>query len=174
MSSIWTARTYGPTEIGISLWVSGDTAQRHCSTRHTTYNTLSLSLCALPLSPYLHPYSRTPHITLSLFPSLSLSLKDGVHKVDDTSGETDGDTQKLLRTQDASYLHLKRGTERKQVEKLQSELHFLQSGPVAGRKHTIFVDDNEGAAAFDPAEHFDTDKSLVSRAYVATCSSVFG
>ena len=147
-----------------------DTAQH--ATQHTILSLSRSVPCHFPRICILTHAHRT--YTLSLFPSLSLSLKDGVHKVDDTSGETDGDTQKLLRTQDASYLHLKRGTERKQVEKLQSELHFLQSGPVAGRKHTIFVDDNEGAAAFDPAEHFDTDKSLVSRAYVATCSSVFG
>ena len=55
-------------------------------------------------------------------------------------------------------------TERKQIERLKGNLHFIGvgSGP---NSHTIFLDTAQDAVAFDPAKHFDTDPSLVGRSF---------
>lgn len=52
---------------------------------------------------------------------------------------------------------------RQRAEKIQEELHFL-TGERMG-KHTVFVDEDEEAEAFDAAEHFDTAPELMDRAF---------
>lgn len=52
---------------------------------------------------------------------------------------------------------------RQRAEKLQEELHFI-TGERMG-KHTVFVDEDEEAEAFDAAEHFDTAPELMDRAF---------
>ena len=99
-----------------------------------------------------------------LFHTTCIYLQSGIHQVLDETSAVDGDVEKLMRTQSAAYLHMKRGAERSKVDKLQSELHMLQDKP--GNKHTIFVENEEELDTFDPAEHFDTDTSLVSRTCV--------
>ena len=48
-------------------------------------------------------------------------------------------------------------------QRLQSELHCL--GAAAPQQHTVFVDDDSQAAAFDPEAYFDTDAALLSRTF---------
>ena len=88
--------------------------------------------------------------------------KRGVHQ-DEVKNLT-GDEIRAMNASDAAYLTTKRQEERNQIERLKSRLHFIgeTSGP---KSHVIFVDDEESAAAFDPAEHFDTAPELVGRAY---------
>ena len=51
-----------------------------------------------------------------------------------------------------------------QIAKLESSLHFLRDGP-SQNKHTIFVDDAEEVANFEPAAYFETAPELADRAY---------
>jgi U3 small nucleolar RNA-associated protein 11 len=49
------------------------------------------------------------------------------------------------------------------VERLKGELHFLVDQP--RNTHTVFVDEEAEATAFNPAQHFDTAPELAARAY---------
>ena len=49
------------------------------------------------------------------------------------------------------------------VERLQQSLHLIGAPPA--NRHTVFVEDAEEAAAFDPATHFDTAPELLGRAF---------
>ncbi len=57
------------------------------------------------------------------------------------------------------------------MERLRASLHFTGAaadgvGPSAsGRRHTVFVDSGEEAAAFSAAEFFDTPAELLGRAF---------
>eukprot|EP00002_Diphylleia_rotans_P004652 TRINITY_DN13532_c0_g1_i1.p1 TRINITY_DN13532_c0_g1~~TRINITY_DN13532_c0_g1_i1.p1 ORF type:complete len:257 (+),score=81.94 TRINITY_DN13532_c0_g1_i1:50-820(+) len=67
---------------------------------------------------------------------------------------------------DANYIMLQKTKEDKKVEKMKEELHFAAAASESSeRKHTIFVEDDEEAATFDPAKHFDTHPSLLNRAF---------
>ena len=48
-------------------------------------------------------------------------------------------------------------------ERLQNSLHFL--GAAKPSNHTVFFDEDEEAAQFDPAEHFDTPAELLGRTH---------
>lgn len=49
------------------------------------------------------------------------------------------------------------------MERLAGSLHLI--GAPAANRHTVFVDDEEQAQAFDPAAHFDTAPELLGRQY---------
>lgn len=49
------------------------------------------------------------------------------------------------------------------AERLAGSLHLI--GAPAANRHTVFVDDDEAAQAFDPASHFDTAPELLGRQY---------
>ena len=49
------------------------------------------------------------------------------------------------------------------MERLQQSLHLI--GAPAANRHTVFVDDEEEAQAFDPAAHFDTAPELLDRQF---------
>jgi U3 small nucleolar RNA-associated protein 11 len=46
---------------------------------------------------------------------------------------------------------------------MQQSLHLL--GAPAANQHTVFVDDEEAAEKFEPAEFFDTHEELLERSY---------
>jgi U3 small nucleolar RNA-associated protein 11 len=71
---------------------------------------------------------------------------------------------RLMKTQDAGYLNLKAQAEANKAARLRESLHLI-GAPAAGRQHVVFVDDDAAAAAFDPAQHFDTPAELLGRAY---------
>ena len=49
------------------------------------------------------------------------------------------------------------------MERLQESLHLI--GVPAQNRHTVFVEDEKEAAAFDPAAHFDTPAELLGRTF---------
>eukprot|EP01112_Ceratiomyxa_fruticulosa_P022519 TRINITY_DN8273_c0_g1_i1.p1 TRINITY_DN8273_c0_g1~~TRINITY_DN8273_c0_g1_i1.p1 ORF type:complete len:252 (+),score=47.32 TRINITY_DN8273_c0_g1_i1:150-905(+) len=71
----------------------------------------------------------------------------------------------LLRTQNLNYISLVRNQESKQIEKLQSSLHFLSDNAPPQNKHTVFLSDDEEAEDFDPVKYFDTVPELITRTY---------
>lgn len=46
---------------------------------------------------------------------------------------------------------------------MKGALHFI--GLARPRNHTLFVDDEDEAEAFDPAQHFDTPAELLGRTF---------
>lgn len=69
----------------------------------------------------------------------------------------------LLKDQDLTYLRMKQKQDEKKAERLQENLHLLLDKPM--NKHTVFLESESAAAAFDPAAHFDTEPKLAGRAY---------
>jgi U3 small nucleolar RNA-associated protein 11 len=80
--------------------------------------------------------------------------------------EIGSDTIRIMKDQDLKYIRLQKQRDAKKIEKLQSNLHFID--PLSSsekRKHTIFVDTPEEADTFDAARYFDTLPDLVGRAF---------
>ncbi|KAF8072886.1 Utp11 [Scenedesmus sp. PABB004] len=90
--------------------------------------------------------------------------KDGVHIARSTQANKYTQAELLLmKTQDVKYVGLKSRTEAAKAERLRASLHFI--GAAAPARHTVFVDSAAEAAAFEPAEFFDTPAELLGRTY---------
>jgi len=85
----------------------------------------------------------------------------------DTAKDLDHDALKLLKTQDAGYLRVQSAIERSKIQQLEQDLAFIDGEAVktSGGKHTVFVDDEESARSFEPAEFFGTHPDLVNQRY---------
>jgi len=91
---------------------------------------------------------------------------DGVHR--ELSPDSDDETlvQKQFEgVRDLHYVKHKLSSERKKIEKLKSILHVADSEASSGSHHIVFVDDDEEARNFDPAEYFQTEPGLLGRRY---------
>jgi U3 small nucleolar RNA-associated protein 11 len=97
---------------------------------------------------------------------VNAKTRGGVHVSGAVGAERDtnpsADVLKLIRTQNKGYLETKLAHERNNVERLKQGLHFIGAGKGT---HTVFVDDEEQAEAFDPVEYFDTVPKLVDAAH---------
>ena len=99
----------------------------------------------------------------------SKTVDGGVHRDLVSSKKTakdGGDQIRLLQTQDHKYVSMRRLMERRQIEKLQSALHMLDSDDDPNRPvntHTIFVE-NGDAKKVNLSRHFDTTPQMLSRA----------
>jgi U3 small nucleolar RNA-associated protein 11 len=82
----------------------------------------------------------------------------GILVVDRGNQVLTNDQAKLLKTQDSGYIRTLTNSERRKIDKLESEVMFQSNG-----SHTVFVDSEESAEAFSPAKYFDTDESLLNR-----------
>ncbi|GMH33398.1 hypothetical protein BSKO_01232 [Bryopsis sp. KO-2023] len=69
----------------------------------------------------------------------------------------------LLESQDQNYVNLKLMQERKKLDKLSAQLHFI--GVPASNKHIVFADSVKEAKKFSPSEYFDTPEELLSRSF---------
>ncbi|KAJ3374682.1 UTP11-like, U3 small nucleolar ribonucleoprotein [Allomyces arbusculus] len=119
--------------------------------------------------------ARTKNDDEFYFAMQNAKTKDGVHIIERNKA-LDSETVALLKSQDKTYLATQRAINARKIEKLQAALPLigvdmdgidLTDAPEAkaalASRHTVFVDDEEAAAEFDPAEHFDTDPDLVAR-----------
>jgi len=82
--------------------------------------------------------------------------KDGLDKL--THGEI-----RLMKDQDLTYLQMKQSVDERRADRLQNDLHLLLDKPI--NSHTIFVENEQDAAAFNPAAHFGTHPKLAGRAF---------
>ncbi|KAI6242193.1 U3 small nucleolar RNA-associated protein 11 [Aphelenchoides fujianensis] len=87
---------------------------------------------------------------------------DGVHREAEKMDEEETHVQAVLNdVRDINYVRHKLSAERKKIDKLKSTLHLTDMPKM--NTHTIFVEDEEEAANFDPATHFGTTEELVGR-----------
>ncbi len=92
----------------------------------------------------------------------SSQVVDGIHqKTEDVTLDTE--TVQGLKTQDLGYVYHKRAIDEHKIERLKNNLHMIGSCDV--KKHKLFVEDEAQVAAFDVAEHFQTDPRLADRSY---------
>ncbi|KAJ2487820.1 hypothetical protein IWW37_005080 [Coemansia sp. RSA 2050] len=87
-------------------------------------------------------------------------MQDGVH-VEDRRTALPADIQKLMDTQDVTYVKMQRDINKKKIEKLQQDLHIVEDEDSV--RHTVFVDDKQMVKEFDAAKHFGTTEEFVSR-----------
>ncbi|KAJ2710260.1 hypothetical protein H4R19_003836 [Coemansia spiralis] len=91
-------------------------------------------------------------------------MKDGTHVEDRRTALSVG-VQRLLDTQNVTYVQMQRSVNRNKIDKLQGELHLADTvqGSHTGPRHTVFVDSEAEVQAFRPAEHFNTLPEFVGR-----------
>jgi len=89
--------------------------------------------------------------------------KGGVHKASTGQRPLPMRTARALKAQDHAYLQHKGGKEAKRADRLRGALHGLGERPPDS--HTIFVQDEAQAEAFDPAAHFGTAPELADRTF---------
>ena len=90
---------------------------------------------------------------------------DGAHKEKTKESTLTPEQIALMQTQDLNYIVSKRTTEKRKLEKLQSNLHLISSTDKPKNKHTIFVDDEREKKNLDLAKHFDTHPALLGRTH---------
>jgi U3 small nucleolar RNA-associated protein 11 len=74
------------------------------------------------------------------------------------------DAVRIMKDQDLSYIRMQKQKDSKKMERMQQNLHFLESDN-RKRKHTVFVDNSEEAQDFDVAQHFETVPELAGRTF---------
>jgi U3 small nucleolar RNA-associated protein 11 len=95
-------------------------------------------------------------------------MKDGKHKktLQASNKEKEAligaDAVRIMKDQDLSYIRMQKQKDAKKIERLQANLHHLES---TKRKHVVFVESDDAATNFDTAEHFDTVPELAGRSF---------
>lgn len=79
--------------------------------------------------------------------------------------EIGADAVRIMKDQDLSYIRMQKQKDSKKMERLEQNLHFIESKNGDKRKHTVFVDSSEQADTFDVADHFDTVPELAGRIF---------
>ncbi|RIA97323.1 small-subunit processome [Glomus cerebriforme] len=111
---------------------------------------------------------------------INSKTKDGVHVLE-TGSALSGDAIKLMKSQDLKYVKIQSDLGNKKIEKLEGELHFIESESIRDEmeiddkikekikssqpQHIIFVDSPEEVKTFDPVKHFNTLPELVNRKF---------
>lgn len=93
-------------------------------------------------------------------------LVDGVHY--DTRNDDEElapEEMKLMQSQDLNYINYKRAIDAKKIEKLQSELHFIDSVDKPKNKHIFFVDNEKEKQRFNFAEKMKVDSELLDMGF---------
>lgn len=97
------------------------------------------------------------------FHMINSKISNGIHREKDKVDVHTPEQLLLMETQDLKYVAYKRHMEAKKVDRLQSQLHFLDYSNSTKNKHTFFVDEEEERRNFDLAKALDTHPALVSR-----------
>ncbi|KAI2655088.1 putative U3 small nucleolar RNA-associated protein 11 [Labeo rohita] len=92
-------------------------------------------------------------------------LKDGVHMIKTKEDVMTEEQKKVMRTQDIRYVEMKRVSEMKKIERMKSELHFLDVNEEKKNKHVFYVESKKEVEDFDLATHLNTVPELVGRVY---------
>lgn len=88
-------------------------------------------------------------------------VEDGRHIDIRDEDEHTEDQIKLMQTRDLKYINMRATMERKKVDRLQSELHFLDQANQTKNSHVFFNDDGE--LVTNLAEKLDTHPDLINR-----------
>lgn len=96
------------------------------------------------------------------FHMINSKLTNGVHR-EKKEAEHTPEQIKLMETQDINYIRYRKHIESRKINKLQSELHMLDTTNETPNQHIFFTDDNEEMKNFDLAKRLDTHPALLSR-----------
>ncbi|XP_050419617.1 probable U3 small nucleolar RNA-associated protein 11 [Adelges cooleyi] len=96
------------------------------------------------------------------FHMVKSKVEDGRHTEIREEDEHTEDQIKLMQTKDLKYINMRATMERKKVERLQSELHFLDQANQTKNTHMFFEDD-EAHSSTSLANKLNTHPALVDR-----------
>lgn len=97
------------------------------------------------------------------FHMINSKLDDGIHREKDKVEEHTSEQIKLMETQDLKYISFKRNIEAQKIQKLQSQLHMIDTANETPNTHIFFVDDNVNSKNFNIAERLNTHPALLAR-----------
>ncbi|XP_065220571.1 probable U3 small nucleolar RNA-associated protein 11 [Planococcus citri] len=97
------------------------------------------------------------------FHMVNSKVIDDVHKDIKEKEEHTPDQIKLMQGRDLKYIRTRRIMEKKKIEKLKSQLHFIDKTNEAPNSHIFFLDSDKEAETFDLAKRLNTHPSLVNR-----------
>jgi U3 small nucleolar RNA-associated protein 11 len=72
-------------------------------------------------------------------------LQKNEHFEKDKEEDLTPEQKRLMETQDIKYISMKRTIERRKIERLQNQLHFIDKDKKVKNKHIYFVDDEKEA-----------------------------
>ncbi|EFN82428.1 probable U3 small nucleolar RNA-associated protein 11 [Harpegnathos saltator] len=96
------------------------------------------------------------------FHMINSKLENGIHR-EKKEAEHTPEQIKLMETQDMKYIMYRKHIETKKINKLQNELHMLDTANETPNQHIFFMDDGKEAKNFDLAKRLDTHPALLSR-----------
>jgi len=96
------------------------------------------------------------------FHMINSKLIDGVHYKKDKEDQHTPEQIRLMQTRDITYVSYKKNMETKKIDKLQKELHMIDTANETQNQHIFFADDSE-IKDFDLAKKLDTHPALLSR-----------
>ncbi|XP_012541076.1 probable U3 small nucleolar RNA-associated protein 11 [Monomorium pharaonis] len=96
------------------------------------------------------------------FHMINSKVVNGVHREKDKEDQHTPEQIKLMETQDLKYIAYKRNIEARKIDKLQSQLHMIDTANETPNQHIFFVDNDE-MKNFDLAERLGTHPALLSR-----------
>lgn len=97
------------------------------------------------------------------FHMINSQIVNGAHREKEKEDKHTPEQIKLMETQDIRYIAYKRNIEAKKIDKLQSQLHMLDTANETQNQHTFFVDDATEMKNFDLAKRLDTHPALLFR-----------
>ncbi|XP_076236558.1 putative U3 small nucleolar RNA-associated protein 11 [Calliopsis andreniformis] len=97
------------------------------------------------------------------FHMINSQVENGIHREKDKDDTSTPEQIRLMQTQDIRYVAHKRNLEAKKIDKLQSQLHMIDTANETKNKHIFFLDDSKEVKNFDLAQRLDTHPALLSR-----------
>jgi U3 small nucleolar RNA-associated protein 11 len=93
---------------------------------------------------------------------INSKIQKGEHYEKDKNEDLSGDQIKLMETQDIKYITMKRTIEKRKIERLQSQLHQIDTSNKTKNRHYFFVENEKEAKKFDVAKRLNTDPSMIA------------